>query len=70
MRKHPDLARLFCNFAFGSSQEARKSIDYTLQASTQRERKAHISAAKAEREKKKKDKEEGPAPISNSVVAD
>ena len=70
VRKHPDLARLFCNFAFGSTQEARKSIDYTLQASAQRERKENIATAKAEREKNKKSKEQEPAPISNSVVAD
>ena len=70
VRKHPDLARLFCNFAFGSSQEARKSIDYTLQASAQRDRKEHIKAAKAEREQKKKGKENAQAPIQNSVVAD
>ena len=68
VRKHPDLARLFCNFAFGSSQEARKSIDYTLHSSKQKERKEHIKAAKADREKKKK--ENVPAPISDSVVAD
>ena len=70
VRKHPDLARLFCNFAFGSTQEARKSIDYTLQASSQRERKASLQAAKAEREKNKQAAAAPPAPISNSVVAD
>jgi len=72
VRKHPDLARLFCNFAFGSSQDARKSIDYTLQASAQRDRKENIKAAKAEREKNKKKKESAatPTPISDSVVAD
>tara|TARA_X000001036_G_scaffold132864_1_gene125738 strand:- start:3969 stop:4421 length:453 start_codon:yes stop_codon:yes gene_type:complete len=70
VRKHPDLARLFCNFAFGSSQEARKSIEYTLQASAKRTRDENIKAAKADREKKKMEAAATPAPISNSVVAD
>lgn len=70
VRKHPDLARLFSNFAFGSSQTARKSINYTLQASQQKDRKLCIAKAKSEREKKKAAASAPTPPIVNSVVAD
>ena len=52
VRTHPDLARFFVDFAFGSKAKARKSIEYTLCAPEKKERKDALERSKAKREER------------------
>ncbi len=52
VRTHPDLARFFVDFAFGSKAAARKAINYTLGAPEQKERHEALARSKAAREER------------------